>query len=538
MAKPVLFPISAFDATKDQVLSFTYSGNPITKCEAVFYNNETGASVYGEGVYSVGQKLEYRLAAGSLSNSNTPYNVKLRVYDLITDASEYSDLVQFYCVAKPTFKFNGLNSSAVNDIANSRTVLKVSYTPAENSNEQLNSYFIGVYDANYNQIVASDTYFNAELPYDVAGLQNGVTYYVRAIGQTQHNMTLDTGYVGLRANYAVSSTYSHLLLTNDYQHATVDVKSNISAVEGGSVPANPEFETGKNGQAVVLTEPGSKVVFNDAINAPDSFAVCTDLIDFKPYQDVLTLTTTDGEIRTKLIQRELDGFDKAQTYLLASHYKDGEMTGYNVYSNYIEYTEPKQGRIAGKTTIGKSDDGSTPIQGNTAESLGVNVDTPLFDGDYLYTDEHEAIEYHKKYLLTFDGTENWEYIVRGAEPYFRLRLLDDDDNSTSPVTDGKYMICSHYTKNTDEHMSTTDQTFSFYNVVRWNELVILDSRFTTDEDFKKHLAELSASGSPLSILYSLEKPLVSKHRLPLPYLRAWVKREADGTMDANLSIID
>lgn len=46
MSKPVLYAISAFDASKEHTFTFSFSGEQIIETQANIYNNETNALVY------------------------------------------------------------------------------------------------------------------------------------------------------------------------------------------------------------------------------------------------------------------------------------------------------------------------------------------------------------------------------------------------------------------------------------------------------------------------------------------------------------
>lgn len=92
MSKPVLYAISAFDASKEHTFTFSFSGEQIIETQANIYNNETNALVYS-GSYTT-SKAAFVLPAGSIKNSAVPYNITIRVVTNNNDNkySEYSDI--------------------------------------------------------------------------------------------------------------------------------------------------------------------------------------------------------------------------------------------------------------------------------------------------------------------------------------------------------------------------------------------------------------------------------------------------------------
>ena len=154
MSKPVLYAIQAFDAAKEHIFTFSYSGEQIISTHARIYNNETGELVYA-GVCTT-SKPYFTLPAGSLKNSKVPYNIDIRVRINAQDVeySEFSDKAQFYCITTPTFVLTGLSTTSVNTIRDSSYNLSLTYSPAEGEEEQLDSYEYFLYN---NLKVAVDT---------------------------------------------------------------------------------------------------------------------------------------------------------------------------------------------------------------------------------------------------------------------------------------------------------------------------------------------------------------------------------------------
>src|SRR5574344_1149981 len=78
--------IAAFDAAKDQTITFGYSGNQCTKNRIIVYNSATNASVYDDTVTTY--TLAHTIPAGTLANG-TSYYCTITAYYTVSNV-EYS----------------------------------------------------------------------------------------------------------------------------------------------------------------------------------------------------------------------------------------------------------------------------------------------------------------------------------------------------------------------------------------------------------------------------------------------------------------
>lgn len=338
MGKPILYPISAFDATKSNTISFAYSGNSIIKSEAVFYNSETGNAVYGLNRFYNSPALEYVIPANTLTNSNTPYYVKIRVYDDIGGISDFSDSLLFYCVTTPTFKFNSLGTTGKNTFTEASHTFSVSYVRATGENEYIDSYSIILYDSDKNVLNASKTLYEPDIDYEFAGFSPNQTYYVRAIGETQNGMALDTGYIEIFVTYDVPDTYTILELTNRPKSGDILVKSNIVSVDGISNPSPPIYVNSNSSKAVDLTADGSYVIFNENFTISANFDIEVCMSSFAENKVFMTLknAASGAEVEFYMCKRTVGSTD--QTYcIMMAHYGNGQKRRYTIQSNYITY---------------------------------------------------------------------------------------------------------------------------------------------------------------------------------------------------------
>lgn len=339
MSKPVLYAISAFDATKEHIFTFSYSGEQIISTHARIYNNETGAIVY-TGTCET-SKPYFILPAGAISNSNVPYNIDIRVRINADDIaySEYSDKVQFWCITTPTFVFNGLSAASVNTIRDSSYNLSLQYVPADGETEQLDSYEYFLYNNLKNTVDTSGVFYALGKSFVLSYLLDDANYYVRATGITQNGMKLDTGYVPIYVHYEVNNTYLAVDPTNRFRYGDILVKSNIVSVDGWANPEPEKYITMDDTKAqmtrigVDLMDDGSFVVFDENFVIPENFDMELILMKFKPNRKFITISGKDAFVELYMAQRKFNDDESIYTYVILLE----KTKMYTVQSNRIVY---------------------------------------------------------------------------------------------------------------------------------------------------------------------------------------------------------
>lgn len=158
MSKPALYTVSAFDATKDYTFRFRYIG-VITKVEAQIWANAMSAEELGSPTYQSGevstQRSEFTLKASSITNSSAAFGIKVRVCGQDSAWSEWSDILLFYCVETPVFKFKEISTKDKTNIEYSAFEFTVQYESTQG--EELNEYTIELYDASKSLVKSSET---------------------------------------------------------------------------------------------------------------------------------------------------------------------------------------------------------------------------------------------------------------------------------------------------------------------------------------------------------------------------------------------
>lgn len=337
MPKPVLYAISAFDATKDHTFTFSFSGGQITKTEARIYNNETGALAYSGECETA--KAQFVLKGGSIKNSKVPYNIEVRVYinSGSGEYSEYSDKVQFHCITYPTFAFKGLSATGQNTIKDSNYEVELTYASASGEDEQLDSYQYFLYDNQHVMLDSSSVYYVSGKTFTLSYLSDDTNYYVRATGSTKNGMALDTGYVPIYADYEMNSTFLVVDPVNRYRYGDILLKSNIVSIEGNSNPDPAKYITSKdsvsgmNRTGVDLTSDGSYVLFDENYTISGSFNMELVIMKVVPNSKIITFKSNSRTIEIYIAQRKFDGDSTTYTYAIM---KDVDAQ-YTVQSNRL-----------------------------------------------------------------------------------------------------------------------------------------------------------------------------------------------------------
>lgn len=225
LQKPSILPIIPFDPSNAYNIEFIYSDNQSVKNRAVITDNETGSIVYDSSQSTM--RLFHTLPANTLI-AGKQYLVQIQVFDIDNNSSNLSDPVLFLCLTTPNFNFTNLVNGTVFKQANITLDLEYSQTEGE----QLKNYQFIRYNASRVQLDSSEVMYNKDtLTYTFYGLENNSTYYLRAIGETQNGISLDTGYFEINVHLTVAPVNVAVQLENDYSNGVIRVSLNIKDVQ-------------------------------------------------------------------------------------------------------------------------------------------------------------------------------------------------------------------------------------------------------------------------------------------------------------------
>ena len=329
--KPVLFSVPAFDASKDFTFSFSYSYGTIQDNTILIKDNETGLDVYRNKVVS--RQLRQTVPASTLQNGKI-YSVRVQVTDINGDISQFSDPIVIYCFTTPVFNFTNVTEEQT--LTSSYYQFDIGYSQTEG--ELLSQYTVILYNSNKVEINNSGSlYDTSDLGYTFYNLANKEFYYVRAIGVTVHNITIDTGYVYFNILYETPPVYTLLGLENLPSAGAIRVSPNIKVIGASCNPDPPIFIDNKE---IDLTGEGSYVHFEDGFKISDNFLIQCIGRNFKNHSLIMKLSNNEYNIEVYYRTGNFEGQDGNKAYIELKSYNP--ITCYYQMSNYIDIPNETQ----------------------------------------------------------------------------------------------------------------------------------------------------------------------------------------------------
>lgn len=323
--KPILYQVSAFDASEEFTFFFSYIGSSLSKNTIVIRDNETNEEVY-ENTF-VTMQLKNTVPANTLNNGKV-YNVSIQVFDNDGNSSPFSDAIVVFCYTSPEFKITNISENQI--ISSSYYQVELSYEQIEG--EKLNQYSLILYNANKIEIYNTGNIFNtSNLSLLISDLINGEFYYIRATGITIHGMIVDTGYTAFSVRYIKPPVYSLLGLENKPNVGAISITPNILTIEGTVNPDPPKFIDNKE---IDLTEDDSYVKFDEAFNIENDFVIQLIGRSFKKFSEIIILENEKYKIEIKYMYGKFEGQEKEKYYFQLRAYN--EATNYFLTSNYID----------------------------------------------------------------------------------------------------------------------------------------------------------------------------------------------------------
>lgn len=220
---PTLTRITPLAPNCDNTISFTYTDNQPVKNRTVITDNATGDIIYDDTQET--RTLTHTIPAGTLT-AGGEYLIKIQVFDIDGNASNLSDPVLFRCFSDPHFSFRNLSDKSVTNNAN--IILSIDYSQAEG--EELRDVQFLKYAGDKTPLAKSAVIYSQTPSYEFYTLENNTTYYFRAIGETNHGIPLDTGYIEVSTMFETIPTNIVFTLDNIYCEGYIQFTSNIIIV--------------------------------------------------------------------------------------------------------------------------------------------------------------------------------------------------------------------------------------------------------------------------------------------------------------------
>ena len=245
LVTPIGIAVPAFDATHDQVFSFTVQGgDQVVGNILTIIDNNTSEIVYQKTVESY--VYSQQLPAYSLSNHGY-YAFYFQTINANGDISTKSGNITFRTFTTPTLAFTNIPSTGI--IEAGSYSFTVEYNQIEG--ELLNTLYFYLYDATQTQLKVSNVYTSVASPpitftHQFSGLTDDERYYVRAVATTIYNTVVDTGLIMIDINYSYEGAYFAVTATNNAKSGYVQVSNNITEIDGQTydeegTPTSPIF---------------------------------------------------------------------------------------------------------------------------------------------------------------------------------------------------------------------------------------------------------------------------------------------------------
>ena len=245
LVTPIGIAVPAFDATHDQVFSFTVQGgDQVVGNIFTVIDNATSEVVYQKTVESY--VYNQTLPAYTLPNHGY-YAFYFQTINVNGDISAKSGNVTFRTFTTPTLAFTNIPTTDVIESGSYSFVCE--YNQIEG--ELLSTLYFYLYDATQTQIKVSNVYTSASSPpiqftHQFSGLVDDERYYVRAVATTVYNTVVDTGLVQIDINYSYEGAYFAVTAINNPTGGYVTVANNITEIDGqvydrDEIPIDPTF---------------------------------------------------------------------------------------------------------------------------------------------------------------------------------------------------------------------------------------------------------------------------------------------------------
>lgn len=163
---------------------------------------------------------------------------------------------------------------------------------------------------------------------------------------------------------------------------------------------------------------------------------------------------------------------------------------------------------------------ATPYEPYTGQTVSLPAIAPLW-GTGDIRDEYDAatgVETRRWKRLVFDGTENWAASATGTAGKYRVSLSIADILPTATFSKVSSCRCSHYAT------ISADNTYHLQIGISANYgtshgIFIYDDAYDAQDmtDWKAYLAAQYAAGTPVTVVYQLAEPVITKKEEVLPF---------------------
>lgn len=335
LIRPVLFSVPAFDATREQVFTFSVGsgGAQVTANKLTIRDNTTNVVVYDQTQTSF--RYEHSLPNGTLTNG-TYYNATVTTIDNNGNQSTPSVPIQFWCYSQPSIVVTNFPATGI--VNSSAFEFQFEYTQAEN--EPLDSYKVELFDVGGNLVSTSGVLFavNGTPPFTgshvFSGFANATEYRVKVTGYTINKTIVESAEMNFSVRYIIPNVYSLLLLKNNCPGGYINIESNLLSIEGKTNPDPPKYI---DNQEVDVTVDGDYVEWDEGYSIDGDMLTRLWFRSPNVNSTLLTMSNVGGD-SIQLVYRHGYVNDDDSTELMA--YMEAHVTmrsgiEYYIYSEYV-----------------------------------------------------------------------------------------------------------------------------------------------------------------------------------------------------------
>ena len=273
---PVAKTMPAFDATADQVFSFSVSGGDgVVQNRITIVEQSTNTVVYQDTTALNYYTFNHTVPANTLTNG-TYYYYYFNTFNSSGDMSADSNLVAFYCYTTPVLTFTNVPIYP-EVVSNSTYTFNLTYSQAEG--ELLNYLIFTLYDSTSTVYSVSDKiYANSANSYDyeVTGMVDG-NYTLNALAYTVNNteVTLTSSLFTVELNKPSSTTKFEAEVKCDEGYVQVEgaIRTAVGTVRYEPAVFTYPTTTYEDGTRLALFPPQNYVKFDDGFAITADFTM-------------------------------------------------------------------------------------------------------------------------------------------------------------------------------------------------------------------------------------------------------------------------
>ena len=300
LTTPILYSVSAFDATQGYTFRFNVvGGDQVVGCKLTITKSDdtTGTTPVYTGALNPWYSFTFPLPAnaGTLANSATQsYQATLTTFNSSGEESQPSLPIQFNCYSTPEFELWSIPSGIVR---NSSYQFSARYDQAEGI--LLNNWTFNLYDSTHLLIATSGTQYNTQstppemnVSYTFSGFDNNTVYYIECVGVAQGNMNVTTGQSQFITQFEQPAVLSQFILTNNCDGGYVVVQSTVNPIEGEAEPKPPTYI---DDSELDLTDPEESVTWNNGYIINGDYTLKLWGRSFTPNSTIINFKNANGD---------------------------------------------------------------------------------------------------------------------------------------------------------------------------------------------------------------------------------------------------